>query len=216
MKTGTFPRLAACFLGIALTPLSGCSDSSDVSADVEAHRSGVQIISTSLDLASLDLCWSTPSETVRVRLDEEMVDEDATRFLDLPFDGDVRVSVVSPEESCSSAGFDVTSSLSSADEGVVLVLAGTPEDGLDAHLLPSNSADGENLSLRGGCSGGDASATRTTQYFAGGGCSTRAVLYECRSVWINMGGPEPGFYSNRMVQTYDSGWVDCSDVVCGD
>lgn len=195
----------------ALAIAAGCSNASET--DPGAHRAGVQIVSTTLDLSEFDLCWQVDGSELRVELDREMLDSAGTRILDLPRGTGLEVALVEPGQGCEAQAAKnvlLEPSVVGAAEEAVLYLSEEPSGGVHGALVPVASSEGfDEVSLRGGgCNGAAPYAHRETVTSSGGGCSTRARLYECQTFWL--GGPV-GESLSGYVETYDSGWVDCSD-----
>lgn len=195
----------------ALAVAAGCSNAGQT--DPGAHRAGVQIVSTTLDLSAFDLCWQVDGSETRVELDREMLDPKGTRILDLPRGSELEVALVEPGQGCEARAAKhvlLGTSVVDAAEGAVLYLSEGPSGGVQGDFVPVDSSEGsDEVSLRGGgCNGAAPYAHRETVISSGGGCSTRARLYECQTVWL--GGPV-GESLSGYVETYDSGWVDCSD-----
>lgn len=193
---------------------TGCASTATESDD--ALRAGVQVVSDSLDLSSVDMCWSTPSEGTLVRLDEEMLDSNATRFLNLAVEPGLRVAFVPHGSDCSDPPLaEVALDPAELDDATdaALLVSGSIDDGLTGTIIPVGQEPEETTSLRSTCNLGEATASRSTRRGTDGSCFTRAVLWECISVYHQL--PDgSGFYANQIESTYDSGWVDCREPAC--
>ena len=207
-------RFSLSILSIVTSVVCGCAapDNSDASLD-----SGVQIISTSLDLSSVDLCWNTPSGQTLVHLDEQMLDSESTRLLDLPIEDGLHVTLVAQGDSCTAAPLaDVAlrPASSDGDSPLALVLSGSVGESVSGALVPVQSDADDVVSLRSSCQPGALFVMRTTRHSNNGGCWTRATLTECLPALTPGGSSDQGSYA--LFETYDSGWVSCSQqAVCG-
>lgn len=209
-KTYSIPLV---LLALSITG-SACSSTAPESDD--ALRAGLQVVSDSVDLSSVDMCWSVDGADTLVRLDEEMLDANATRFLNLAVESDLRVAFVAHGKDCSDTPLAELAidpaELDSATDAALLV-SGSIDDGLTGTIIPIGQEQPETTSLRSTCTLGDATASRSTRRGSNGSCFTRAVLWECISVYHGL--PDgSGFYANQIESTYDSGWIDCSAPVC--
>ncbi|MEM6294534.1 MAG: hypothetical protein AAGA54_24890 [Myxococcota bacterium] len=182
-------------------------------AEPQDHRAGVQLMSTSVDLSTHDLCWQADGEMTRIELDAAMLDSVATGYLDIPVSADVRAWLVAPGAACGedSTGEVELGGLEFVDSTFSIVAVDANETGgFTGAFADVVDGDEENISHRGGdCSIGDYSVTTTTETGSGGSCRTRTVLRECQQYIHPMHGGLP--WGNVMATTYDSGWIDCSD-----
>lgn len=193
---------------------SACSSTAPESDD--ALRAGLQVVSDSVDLSSVDMCWSVDGVDTLVRLDEEMLDANATRFLNLAVESDLRVAFVAHGKDCSDpplAELAINPAELDYATDAALLVSGSIDDGLTGTIIPISQEQAETTSLRSTCEPGDATASRSTRRGTDGSCWTRAVLWECVSVYHSLpdGG---GFYANQIESTYDSGWMDCREPAC--
>ncbi len=185
-----------------------CSEPNDEEASL---RRGVQLISTSFALDSVDMCWTVGGVDTLVRLDEEMLDAESTRLLDLDVEPGVRIAFVSRGGECSDepvATVEMDSTLPVADEGAALLISGEGTT-LDGTLVPVRHEPEELSTLRSTCTLGEAFASRTTRRGPGGSCWTIVSLSECQSVAVG-----DGQYANQLVEIYLSDWMDCREPVC--
>ncbi len=193
---------------------SGCSSTTPESDD--GLRAGLQVVSDSVDLSSVDMCWSTPTEGTLVRLDEEMLDANATRFLNLAVEPGLRIAFVAHGDDCSDpplAELAIDPAELDYETDAALLVSGSIDGGLTGTIIPIGEEQEETTSLRSTCEPGDATASRSTRRGTDGSCWTRAVLWECVSVYHSL--PDgSGFYPNQIESTYDSGWVDCREPAC--
>lgn len=206
MSTKT--KITRLLLAAPLLAGLACSEPNDEEA---ALRRGVQLISTSFGLDSVDMCWTVDGVDTLVRLDEEMVDAESTRLLDLDMEPGVRLAFVPRGGSCSDepvATVALDSTLPVVDEGAALLISGEGAT-LDATLVPVRHEPQELSTLRSTCTLGEAFASRTTRHGPGGSCYTIVSLSECQSVPIG-----DGQYANQLVEIYISGWLDCREPAC--
>ena len=172
----------------------------------DAHRSGVQLMSTTVDLASHDLCWTTDDGQVRVDLDATMLDSAATGYLPLPLGVDVHATLVRPGQACDAeSALDLDTSVLADETFAVLTIDVDAHGELDGSFAELRDEDDTALRM-GGCNPGATSLHTETITGSNGSCSTRSRLYECKTVYLFH-----GEYANVMSETYDSGWLDCSD-----
>ena len=206
MSTKT--KITRLLLVVPLLAGLGCSEPNDEEA---ALRTGVQVISPSFDLASVDMCWSVDGVDTLVRLDEEMLDAESTRLMNLEVEPGVRIAFVSRGGECSDepvATVELDSTLPQVDEGAALLISGEGAT-LDGTLVPVRHEPEQMNSLRSSCTLGEAFASRTTRNGPGGSCWTIVSLAECQSVEIG-----DGQYANQLVEIYLSGWMDCREPAC--
>lgn len=219
MKTRLFALVAALPL-LGSTAISCVADSTH-QGELGDGNAQIRLMSTSVDLASMDVCWvQQDGTTTLISTDAELLDSVSTRFLELPLDSLAAVRLAHPGTGC-----DASSVLDlwlhredddmSADKHRILVVEGSLEDPatLAGHLLVEDTERSpESVEFRSGCRVG-AYAVHRVETVVDNVCTTRATLSVCETRFYSDG--EGGVYGvNSWNDIYDSGNVDCSVDPC--